>query len=210
MDPATRRKLSYGLCCSLMLALAVFTVLRSLRTERAKYPFDSHLLRTKTDPMDAAISPDGKQVALVHRQYVGSDTNQVDLLDASTGQQVASFMLPRAPLGILNFPQYYISKPLRFCNNGKYILAFDDLDTLYVLDSSSLHPHSSISLNGLRILLGDPKRKLPTVMSTGKVSVACALHSPLALIAFDVDEGGVVSCTPCMCDSLEVRVLFTT
>ena len=130
-------------------------------------------------PEAVAISPDGNSVAMMYRESFTSDgsstTEAIEVHDIRSGR-VDRFSLPQASWG--RTFQYYVSPPLRYCDGGKYLLAFNGPDTLSVVDVRTLQLHTSIALSSL------PKR----MAGLGRAVLDCSAESSVAALADENPE----------------------
>jgi hypothetical protein len=149
----------------------------------------------KGQPESAAISTDGTRVAMMHREFSASGqvtTEVIEVRDVQSGREVSTFSLP-AMDWTQKKAQYYVAPSLRYCDGGKYLLAYNGPDTLYVLDASSFHRHATIVLSELRLRLvretkGTP---FPEVNLYSQVAVDCSASSPIAALGVWADLGVV-------------------
>ena len=130
-------------------------------------------------PEAVAISPDGNSVAMMYTESFTSDgsstTKAIEVHDIRSGR-VDRFSLPQASWG--RTFQYYVSPPLRYCDGGKYLLAFNGPDTLSVVDVRTLQLHTSIALSSL------PKR----MAGLGRAVLDCSAESSVAALADENPE----------------------
>jgi WD40 repeat protein len=93
---------------------------------------------------DAALSPDGNQVAMMRREgFDGSSPplhEVIEIKDVRSDKDVASFWLPPR-----NWKMGHQS-PIQYCDQGKYLLAFAGPDALFAINTSTFSIHSGIAL----------------------------------------------------------------
>ena len=112
-------------------------------------------LRLDAPMVIAAVSPDGRYVAanLGHsaQRKDGSwdSTESIEVIEPSSSKVIARIEIPSAAL----FKDAPVSTPdgfLSYCDNGRYLVAYDLIGTLYVLNASSYRVESRISLGNPR------------------------------------------------------------
>ena len=108
------------------------------------------------EPMaSAAVSPDGRYVAINtgrSRQNADgswSSTESIQVLQPAASKVVAKIAIPSALL-LKDAPLSSTDGFVSYCNNGKYLVAYDLIGTLYVMNASSYQVESRISLGNLR------------------------------------------------------------
>lgn len=99
---------------------------------------------------DAALSPDGSRVAMMWREgYHGPIGlhETIEIKDVRSDKEIASFSLP--PRNWELGGQVYVDRPLQYCDQGTYLLAFTGPDALIAVDTASLAIHSGITFGAL-------------------------------------------------------------
>ncbi len=118
------------------------------------------------------------------RKFAGQSHVQdlLQLRDVQSGRELRTIALDWT----LHGKQFYLAPSLRYCDHGKYLLAFIGLDALSVLDADTLQPHSSISIGNLSLTNGyDGKSQHFTdsqLLSDGLLD--CSTNSDLAVLGF--------------------------
>ena len=115
------------------------------------------LTTTRLDaPMvTAAVSPDGRFVAVnvghSAQQKDGSwnNTEWIEVIEPSSSNVVARVDLPDAAL-FKSAPVSSTDGFVSYCDNGKYLAAYDLIGTVYVLSASTYRVESKIALGTLR------------------------------------------------------------
>ena len=134
------------------------------------------VLRLDGPMSSAAISPDGRYVAV----NVGSSaqkadgswssTESIQVLEPSASKVAARVDLPSAALlkaGPLSSTDGFVG----YCDNGKYLAAYDEIGTVYVLNAHSYDVESKISLG-----------EMPHVGVLGVRRVVCSANSNLIAV----------------------------
>jgi hypothetical protein len=139
----------------ILSAIAGFAALAPWSLKKVEARF-SHLKLTTVrpamgQPYSVAISTDGSQVALMHQEYGGTGvtTDVIELRETHAGRPVGSLSLPTEHWEQKR--QYFVRPSLRYCNGGRYIVAFSGADTIYVADAHTLQLRASIALPELRL-----------------------------------------------------------
>lgn len=108
------------------------------------------------EPMaSATVSPDGHYVAAnTGRSQQNADgswnsTESIQVLEPAASKVVAKVDLPSAVL-LKDAPLSSTDGFMSYCDNGKYLVAYDLIGTLYVMNASSYRVESRISLGNLR------------------------------------------------------------
>ncbi len=96
-------------------------------------------------PFSVAISADGTEVAMMYRTLSSPQfaTDAIEVRDARSGREVKTFLLPTVNWAQTK-RQYFLSRRLTLCGNGKYLLAFTGPDILDVVDARNFQLHASI------------------------------------------------------------------
>jgi len=108
------------------------------------------------EPMaSAAVSPDGRYVAVntghSKQNADGSwnSTESIQVLQPASSSVVAKLDVPSAAF-LKDAPLSSTDGFVSYCDDGKYLVAYDLIGTLYVLNASSYRVESKISLGNLR------------------------------------------------------------
>jgi WD40 repeat protein len=123
----------------------------------------------------AAVSPDGRYVAANLGRSVqmadGSWKNNefLEVLDLSASKVVARVDIPSVKL-VSNAPAGLAGEFLGYCDSGKYLVSFDSINTVYVLDASSYRVESTFDLGGMT----EPANGIGA-----NVTMACSATAPL-------------------------------
>jgi WD40 repeat protein len=103
----------------------------------------------------AAVSPDGRYVeanvghSIQRKDGSWDNTEWIEVIEPSSSNVIARVDIPGAALlkeAPVSSPDGFVS----YCDNGKYLIAYDLIGTLYVLNASSYRVESRISLGNLR------------------------------------------------------------
>jgi len=103
----------------------------------------------------AAVSPDGRHVAVnVGRSVQQKDgswnnTEWIEVIEPSSSSVVARVHLPSAAL-LKDAPASSTDGFISYCDNGKYLAAYDLIGAVYVLNASTYRVESQIGLGNLR------------------------------------------------------------
>jgi hypothetical protein len=144
----------------------------------------STILPAKGLTTDAEISPDGAQVAMLYDAGPSrtGPTQGIEVRDARTGRDEGSTVLPTAAW-MKGKRQYTSSRPLRYCDAGKYLLVLTFPDMLLVIDAHTLEVHGSIALSGLQVPNAGPEpRRFADAFFLGGVDVDCSAESNVAVV----------------------------
>jgi WD40 repeat protein len=123
----------------------------------------------------AAVSPDGRYVAanLGHSVQMadGSWKNNefLEVLDLSASKVVARVDIPSVGL-VSNAPAGLAGEFVGYCDNGKYLVSFDSINTVYVLNTGSYRVESTFDLGGMT---------QPANGIGANVTMACSATAPL-------------------------------
>jgi len=148
----------------------------------------------------AALSPDGRYIAAnIGRSVQKADgswnsTESIQVLELAASKVVAKVDLPSASFfkeGPLSSTDGFVG----YCDNGKYLAAYDEIGTVYVLNARSFEIESKISLG-----------EMPHVGVLGVRRVVCSASSNLIAVngyggqfglgvlrLFDLTSGGQVA-----------------
>jgi hypothetical protein len=148
----------------------------------------------------AAISPDGRYIAVnISRSVQKADgswnsTESIQVLQLAASKVVAKVDLPSAAFlkeGPLSSTDGFVG----YCDSGKYLAAYDEIGTIYVLDAHSFEIESKISLG-----------EMPHVGVLGVRRVVCSANSNLIAVngyggqfgfgvlrLFDLTSGGQIA-----------------
>lgn len=106
---------------------------------------------------DMALSPDGRRLAILEQwtgmpetagnQNVAAQQDRVAILDTASDRQIATIFPP--PGDWNQGKQLPVDQPLRYCDNGRYILAFVGRDTLFAFRTSDYGAQTAIRLGGI-------------------------------------------------------------
>jgi hypothetical protein len=138
-------------------------------------------------PFSVAISADGTEVAMMYQTSTSPriTTDAIEVRDARSGREVKTFSLPTVNWAKTKH-QFYLSRPLSYCDGGKYLLAFTGPDNLEVFDAHSFQLHASIVLSDLH-----PRVKgQPTSKSFGEMQLStnvgadCSVSNGAAALVF--------------------------
>jgi WD40 repeat protein len=154
-------------------------------------------------PVDAAtVSPDGRYVAATilnaAQKADGSwdYAESIQVYDPASSKIISRTDIPSVALvkdGSL-FGEAFIG----YCNNGKYLVAYDKIGTLYVLNATSYQLESRVSIGDMRLHVGGDQAL--------RVMMTCSANSNLIAIngyggrfgsglvrLFDLTSGGQVA-----------------
>ncbi len=132
-------------------------------------------LRLDAPISTAAVSSDGRYVAVNLGRSVqmadGSWKNNefLEVLDLSASKVVAKVDIPSVKL-VSNAPAGLAGEFLGYCDSGKYLVSFDSINTVYVLDASSYRVETTFDLGGM------------TEQANGlgaNITMACSATAPL-------------------------------
>lgn len=143
-------------------------------------------------PYAAAISPDGSQTAAIYRASFagGSVTDGIEIRDVATGRDAGSFLLPpmKATAGKR---QFSVAHPIRYCDSGKYLLAYTFPDMLFIVDAHTSQVHGSIALSDLqaRIYFTPETRHFPDSQLLSQVQLDCSAAGNKAILGAWGDGG---------------------
>ena len=102
----------------------------------------------------AAVSPDGRYVAAnlgrSEQMADGSWKNNefLEVLDLSASKVVARVDIPSVR-DVSDVPAGQAGEFVGYCDDGKYLVSFDSINTVYVLDASSYHVESTFDLGSM-------------------------------------------------------------
>ena len=138
-----------------------------------------------------AVSPEGDTLATTVPR--GTQRDAIELWSVATGRLLLKTELPQAAWSEKG-RQYAIERRLRYCDQGRYLLAFDRLDRLYVLDSTSLQPKATVVIPDLRVKVGPDgeTRALRDLKTTSRIEVDCASTSPALAVRIGLDHENFV------------------
>lgn len=187
-----RLKKLYALIAGLVLGIAAAV---TWHVERVNATFGGLTINTVNpdagQPYSAAISPDGSAVAMMHREFSnGEMTDVVVVKNVQSNRELNRISLSWRPAEQRK-NQYYLSRNLSYCDAGKYLLAFTDLDRINVLDSRTFRLHTTIDLSDLHLKLRqDPAGRPFTDMHfLSNVRFDCSANNTSAVLAFSADLG---------------------
>ena len=132
-------------------------------------------LRLDAPISTAAVSPDGRYVAASLGRSVqmadGSWKNNefLEVLDLSASKVVARVDIPSVRL-VSNAPAGLAGEFVGYCDNGKYLVSFDSINTVYVLNTGSYRVESTFDLGGMT----EPANGIGA-----NVTMACSATAPL-------------------------------
>jgi len=121
----------------------------------------------------AAVSPDGHFVAVnlgrsVQRANGGWDsTESLEVLELGSSKVISKVEIPGAAL-LKDAPLSSNDAFISYCDKGKYLVAYDLIDSLQVFDAQTLQIKSKIELG-----------RLPHVGVVGEIAMACSAESAL-------------------------------
>ncbi len=180
----------------LVAALTVFWLARTIYGQViARHEIGDLTVHTVTplqgQPDSVAISPDGSSVSMMHRDPSnGAITDRIEIREVESGRTLGSIALPVADWK--KGPQYSLREPLRYCDDGRYLLAFNGLNVLHVFDAHTYQLHTSIALNDLKVLQGNGGvRGLSEVQSAHTIQISCAALTGTAALRLQMDNTGV-------------------
>jgi hypothetical protein len=171
-------------CCSGRLHGADFADLRM-----------NTVVPAKGQPYDVAISTDGTQVAMLSREFpkpsIEVTSDMIEVRDVQSGREAGVVALPT--MNWEKRTQFYMSPTLKYCDGGKYLLAFNGPDTLYVIDARSFQIHASILVSELRLRLGNETTGLrfADIPMLSEVAMDCSAGSAVAALGVWADMGVV-------------------
>ena len=120
-------------------------------------------LRLDAPISTAAVSPDGRYVAANLGRSVqmedGSWKNNefLEVLDLSASKVVAKVDFPSVKL-VSSAPAGLAGEFVGYCDDGKYLVSFDSINTVYALSASYLHVESTFDLGGMTNRLTDRRQ----------------------------------------------------
>jgi WD40 repeat protein len=112
-------------------------------------------LRLDAPMSTAAVSPDGRHVAAnlghsVQRKDGSWDSTEfIEVIEPSSSKVVARIEIPSAAL-LKDAPLSSTDGFMSYCNDGRYLVAYDEVATLYVLNATSYRVESRINLGNPR------------------------------------------------------------
>ncbi|MGO9095528.1 MAG: hypothetical protein ACLQGV_09925 [Bryobacteraceae bacterium] len=150
------------------------------------------VIPAKGQPYSVAISADGTEVAMMHREFPAPSldvtTDVIEVRDVQSGREVRTFSLPT--INWANTAGFHVSRNLMYCDGGKYLLASSSSDTIYVIDARSFQLHASIASN-------IPPHSDVEVDCSASGSVAALAASfnvyDLSIKLFDLDKGAEIA-----------------
>lgn len=128
-----------------ILFVAVCGSARSLHAQRLA------TMRLDGPMSSAAVSPDGRHVAVnigsSAQEASGSwnSTETLQVLDLAASKVIAKIDLPSASL-LKEGPLSSTDGFVEYCDNGKYLAVYDEIETIYVLNARSFGIESKIRL----------------------------------------------------------------
>jgi hypothetical protein len=143
-------------------------------------------------PYSVAISPDGNQVAMMHRVYLNGlelSADSIEIHDVPSNATVKTLSLPRVDWTHAA-RQFSLSRDLNYCDRGKYLLAFTGPDILEIVDSQTFQIRHSLVFSQLSThFSGAGKaRRFDDINFLTDVSIACAASEGRAVLAFYGDN----------------------
>lgn len=142
------------------------------------------IIPAKEPPTDAEISPDGAQVAMLYgAMHPGAGLTQgIEVRDVKSGREEGGTVLPTAGW-MKGKRQYNALHRLRYCDDGKYLLAVIFPDMLLIIDAHTLQVHGSISMSDLQVFnAGTDPRRYADALFLGRVDVDCSAESNIAVV----------------------------
>jgi hypothetical protein len=112
-------------------------------------------MRLDAPIVTAALSPDGRYVAVnvgnskQHGDGSWDSTERIEIVEESASNVVARIEIPDAVL-LKDAPLAYTDGYLSYCDNGKYLVAYDLMRTVYVIDANTFQIASRIGVGNLR------------------------------------------------------------
>ena len=189
-EPGGSKQLIFGTIClvCILVAGAAFWYVQWRRDQGTGGVTVRTLLPLEGSPYFVAISPDGAAVSMIRGSGGGGPS--VEVRDVASGREMGSFTLPAWKEG----PQYSLARPLRYCDGGKYLVAFDGLGTLYVVDAQTFQPHGSIVLNDLQVRFGKEIEATPMsrAFSTRHFELDCSAGSAVMALRIPVDKDNAI------------------
>lgn len=174
-------------CVAISFAAITILLCTSCRFPQPNYNrrFSRSDIVTQTDPQDqVAISPDGRLVA-----HFGTgiwptrhfDGKTLQFFSVSPTREVASI---RVSADLDHGPELGSSDRLQFCDQGKFLIAFEDSDNVNVVDTNNFHMQTTISLKVVKEAFRAKALKKPkgSLYGAGQLIYArCAANAPLAV-----------------------------
>ena len=149
-----KRKLtSFGRRLSLVWLGLIIALGCGMRTPDAQPQLTT--MRLDAPMATAAVSPDGRYVAVnvghSVQQEDGSwnNTEWIEIIEPSSSRVVARVDIPSAAL-LKDAPVSSTDGFISYCDNGKYLAAYDLIGTVYVLNAKTYRIETRISLGNLR------------------------------------------------------------
>ena len=154
-----------------------------------------HLLVPKlSEPSFVAISPDGTEVAALEpRASARVVTTAIELVNVASGS-AGRVDMPKANWNGKGEGQFHLARPLRFCDGGKYLVAFDNLNHVYVFDARTLNLHTSFGLSAFQVVTADAgvPKTWGDVSSTRNLSFDCAANSSKASVRLEMNNASSI------------------
>lgn len=132
-------------------------------------------LRLDAPISTAAVSPDGRYVAVNLGHSVQMEDGHwkndkfLEVLDLSSAKVIARVDMPSVRL-VSNAPAASTEGFVGYCDNGKYLVSFDSINTVYVLNASSYRVESTFGLGNMT----EPANGIGA-----NVTMACAAAAPV-------------------------------
>lgn len=145
-------------------------------------------------PVDAvAISADGTLMAILHQQDMSQQGPFiVDVRDVQSGQQVSRLTMPLAAIE-RNKMSYDMSPKLRFCDGGKYLVAFSSPGQLYIADTRTFTLRDPINFYDLRLTPGgEGPNSVSGPIPEGPAQFDCAASGGVFVLGFSFGDATAI------------------
>jgi hypothetical protein len=140
-----------------------------------------------------AISADGTRMATLHQQNLDqTGPFVIDVRDVQSEQQISSLTMPRAAAE-RNKTGYDMSPKLRFCDGGKYLVAFAPPDRLYMADTRTFTLRDPINFYDLRLTPGgEGPNSLDGPIPEGPAQFDCAASGGVFVLGFSFGDATAI------------------
>lgn len=186
-----RMLLAFGALACLAVAVSCYLGLRYAQTAGAIGDIRIHRLPLRGDPYSVTISPDGSTVATLG--FVsGAPADAIEIWDVTSGHEVNKVYLPKVSWD--KGGQLRVSPLLQFCDQGKYLAAFDRLNKIYIIDTKDYTVHAAIALAEIPVGLhqGGTPRPLREVSGYNAIELSCSAGSAFAALRVWMNGKNVV------------------
>jgi hypothetical protein len=165
------------------VALIVFGALVTWLSSSGRGGLQVNTVHPEGGPVwSAALSPDGTRVAMMRREGVAPH-EAIEIKDVRSDKAVASFTLPARNWNLWDH-QRFVGRELRYCDEGKYLLAFAAPDALMMIETATSSLHSGIKFGVLPLQQYDGQElaSLTYIPLSNGVTVDCSTHTPYVVL----------------------------